>query len=48
MTQEELIKFLKENMRIYLNECSCCDIPTISISVYIGNEEICTSDPIDL
>ena len=48
MNKEELIKFLKENMRIYLNEGSCCDTPTISVSVYIGKEEICTSDPIDL
>lgn len=48
MNEEELIRFLKKNMRVYLNEGSCCDTPTISVSVYIGNEEICTSDPIDL
>ena len=48
MNEKELIQFLKKNMRVYLNESSCCDTPTISVSVYIGNEEICTSDPIDL
>ena len=48
MNKEELIQFLKENMRVYLNEGSCCDTTEISVSVYIGNEEICTSYPISL
>ena len=39
MTQEELIKFLKENLKIQ----TCVGAYNIEVSLYLGNEKISSS-----
>ena len=44
MTEEELIKFLKENMRIELDKkwrFEWDDNKTLTVRIYIGDEKIC-------
>ena len=44
MTKEELIAFLKENMRIELKKqwrFEWDDNPTLTVRIYIGDEKIC-------
>ena len=44
MNKEELIEFLKENMRVELKKAcrfEWDDNPTLTVRIYIGNEKIC-------
>lgn len=40
MTQEELIKFLKENLKIEVSTENCWETTEVCVSLYIGEEEI--------
>lgn len=40
MTQEELIKFLKENLKIKVTTESCWETNEVCVSLYLGKEEI--------
>lgn len=48
MNKKELIQFLKENMSISLINGTCCDSPYINVSIFIGDELICTSEDLFL
>ena len=46
MTEKELIEFLKKNMRIELKKhwrFEWDDNKTLTVKLYIGNEEICVA-----
>lgn len=43
MTQEELVQFLKENLRLEMRESKCWDATEIGVAIYLG-DEIITSD----
>ena len=46
MTKEELIAFLKENMRIELKKnwrFGWDDSTTLTVRIYIGDEKICSA-----
>lgn len=40
MTKEELIQFLKENLKVYVSDTrgSYDDIPCVTVSLYLGDE----------
>ena len=38
MTQEELIKFFKDNLRIEVNVNECWETKELCISLYLGDE----------
>lgn len=40
MTQEELIKFLKENLKIKVTTESSWETNEVGVSLYLGEEEI--------
>ena len=40
MTQEELIKFLKENLKIEVTTECCWGTNEVCVSLYIGKEQI--------
>ena len=40
MTQEELIKFLKDNLRIELNINDCWETKELGVCLYLGDEII--------
>lgn len=40
MTQEELIKFLKENLRIRIDTNDCWETTELGIQLYLGKEII--------
>ena len=40
MTQEELIKFLKKNLKIKVTVESCWDTNEVGVSLYLGEEQI--------
>lgn len=40
MTQEELIKFLKENLKIKVTTESCWKTKEVCVSLYLGEEQI--------
>lgn len=43
MAQKELIKFLKENLKIKVETEDCCETTEVCVSLYLG-EEIISSD----
>ena len=38
MTQEELVKFLKDNLRIDVNSNDCWETKELRIRLYLGDE----------
>jgi hypothetical protein len=40
MTQEELIKFLKENLEIKITTNDCWDTTEVGVLLYLGEEQI--------
>lgn len=40
MTQEELIKFLKENLKIKVTTEGCWETNEVYVSLYLGEEQI--------
>ena len=40
MTQEELVKFLKDNLRIKLTSDDCWETKELGVYLYLGNEII--------
>ena len=40
MTQEELIKFLKKNLKIKITTEGCWDKTEVGVSLYLGEEHI--------
>ena len=44
MNKEELIQFLKENLKVEVwCEYDACDSHIVSVTLYLGDEEISTS-----
>lgn len=43
MNEKELIKFLKDNLDVYVGVGSCCDSPTIVVRLFIKGEMISES-----
>lgn len=43
MTQEELIEFLKENLKINIWTDKCCDSPEVYVNISLCGEEISES-----
>ena len=44
MNQEELIEFLKKNMKIRIQEKNTSVSNAFTVSIYIGNTKICESE----
>lgn len=42
MAKEELIKFLKENLKIKVTTASTWETTEVGVSLYLGKEEIST------
>ena len=40
MTQKELIKFLKENLKIKVETEDCWETKEVCVSLYLGKEQI--------
>ena len=40
MTKEELIKFLKENLKIKVETQGCWDTTEVGVLLYLGEEQI--------
>lgn len=43
MNEQELIKFLKENLKVSIWCDYCCDSPQVNVSISLCNEEIHSS-----
>lgn len=44
MDKQELIKFLKENLEVSICcDYGSCDSPRVNLSIFLCNEEICSS-----
>ena len=43
MNEQELVKFLKENLKVSIWCDYCCDSPQVNVSISLYDEEICSS-----